>query len=101
MSKCILINAAARTVSREDMPKNLGEMQAMVGGDISVGTGLKNGDILYVDEEADCRSPRARMFTIAGCRLRGNAVVVSIGPKSGKDCNPKSTLDAITAAVAF
>lgn len=101
MSKCILINPAKSTVTLQDLPSDLKAMQAMVGGWLTIGAGLRAGDILYVDEEAKLRNPLAPTFAIEGHRLWGNAVVVSIDPDSGADCNPKSTLQAIAAAVVF
>ena len=99
---CIYIDPTHGTVSREDMPLGYKAINAMLGqSPFGIGMALQNGDIIYVDDEAEYRDELAPKFEIEGCRFRGKAVMVSIGPKSGNDCNPKSTVEAITAAVSF
>lgn len=101
MSKCIFINTAEGVVCQEAMPVGLSELQAMVGGTVAAAARFENGDVLYVDDEAEYRAPRSQSFMLSGCSFRGNGVVVGINPSSGEDCNPKSALEAIASVVHF
>lgn len=100
--QCILIDPASRSVSRRDLPSGLAAMQALVGSNcITIGLRLTNGDFLYVDEEALLRQPAPATFTVEGCTLLGNAVVVRVDPNTGIDCPPSSELAALAEAVSF
>ena len=100
MSKCIFINTAEEVVRQEAMPVGLSALQAMVGGTIAAHC-LENGDVLYVDDEAEYRTPRAPPFMLSGCSFRVNGVVVGINPSTGEDCSPRSALEAIASVVHF
>ena len=100
--QCILIDPASRSVSHRDLPSGLAAMQALVGSAcITIGLRLTNGDFMYVDEEALLRQPALATFTVEGCPLFGNAVVVRIDPDPGTDCPPSSELAALAEAVSF
>lgn len=104
--RCLVINPSARTVCVRDMPTSIDEIQALVESKyFTIGMRLKNGDILYVDEEAELAvaagRPAPAAFTVEGCRLLGNAVVVRIDSDTGKDCTPSTALAALVAAVTF
>lgn len=100
--RCLVINPSACTVCVRDMPTSIDEIQALLETKyFTIGMRLKNGDILYVDEEALQRRPAPAAFTVEGCRLLGNAVVVRIDSDTGKDCTPSTALAALVAAVSF
>lgn len=100
--RCILIDPSARAISYRDMPSGVAEVQAVVGSNyFTVGMRLKNGDFLYVDDEAMLRQPAPAAFTVDGCPLMGNAVVVRVDPDTGTDCAPLSTVAALEGAVAW
>jgi hypothetical protein len=98
---CIHINAAKGTVERVDMPPTLEDLQGLVANPIALGMSLANGDVVYVDDEAEYRSPMARAFHIEGHRFLGNAVVVRIDPDSGEDLTPLSTAEDIAKSIQF
>jgi len=100
--KAILINSIDRTVSEVTLKgDSLTALQTAVGGYITVGLDLPNGDTLYVDDEGLLKG-NVTFFEVKNAHqpFAGNGVIVNT-TKEGESAPVKSSLEDIKARISF
>ena len=96
--RAILIDPVRRSVQPHSIDGGLASLQAAVGGLIAFGTELKNGDVLYVDDEGLLK-PNSAFFRLGRRSFAGRGLLV--GPERPVITDVVSTVEEIAAMVCF